>query len=196
MEPIVEKAPMNDNGSKPIQARSKFDYNYNLAGTYRFGEIGVASVQDTVPDSDVPLYSAHDVRSFNLKAPLLGNIKLHKEFFDVPFPVLLPKNYEKVFTQPSIGEDIDASEVGLNVKDFDLRLRRVFSNWFDTLTSNYTDPDYFASALMFFLSAERFYSKGSLLSALGVQLGSTVQFLERDADGVETKYTFDFYRFE
>lgn len=187
MSEHVEKAPMNDTGSRPIEARSRFPYNYDLAGTYRFGEYGVNLVQDYVPNEDVPLYSGHTVRSMNLKAPLMGSIKLHKEYFDIPLPVLLPMNYEKVFVQPKIGEDVDASEVGLNVQGFDFRLKQVFTAWWSKIFS-YVDVDSdegevyissesaLASLVKWFICAERFYSKGCLLSSLGIQLGKTFSY--------------------
>lgn len=194
-QPHVEKAPENETGSRPISARSKFDVNYNLAGTYRFGEIGVCYVQDTVPDSDVPLMSGHDIRSFNLKAPLLGQIKAHKEFYDVPLTVLLPMHYDKVFTQPQNGEDVDASLVGLNVQGFDVYIAKIGTEWFtaavnDVSTHEVVSSSNALSLLKFFISFERFYSKGCLLSSLGVQLGSTFEF-GFDNDVLKNRLTFD-----
>lgn len=118
MQPRVDKDGAGDTGSRPVRAKSNLPLNYNLAGTYRFGELGVCFVQDTVPDDETPFGSSHDLRSMNMAAPLLSDLEIKKDFIEVPLPALLPLNYEKLMVQPQIGEDIDPQSIGLNVPEF------------------------------------------------------------------------------
>lgn len=171
----VETAPENNPGSRPVLASSQFDYNYNLAGSYRFGELGVCYMQDYSPKEELPVQSGHGLRSMNLKAPLQGEIMMHKEFFDVPLPALLPFNYEKFITRPAIGEDVDASEVGLNVQGFDTRICWFFRKVIDSLLDDFDNSSEVSPAnqilwIKTLISMERFFSKGCLLSASGIQL--------------------------
>lgn len=173
MPTIVDKAAMNSNGSKPISAHSTFPLNQRIAGTYRFGLYQPCYVEDTVPDDTLPVKSAHDVRSLNLKAPLLGNVKLHKEFFDVPYSVMLPRNYEKLFVQPNIGEDIDAQEIGTNIVGLPLYFKQILVAIADQAGLAYQSEysyGFLKELLVYANILSMTFSSGSLFSSLGLDL--------------------------
>lgn len=173
MPTIVDKAAMNSNGSKPISAHSTFPLNQRIAGTYRFGLYQPCYVEDTVPDDTLPVKSSHDVRSLNLKAPLLGNVKLHKEFFDVPYSVMLPRNYEKLFVQPNIGEDIDAQEIGTNIVGLPLKFKEILIAVGDQAELAYQNEysyGYLEQILIYANVLSMTFSSGSLFSSLGLDL--------------------------
>lgn len=172
MQPRVDKDGSGDTGSRPIQAKSNLPLNYNLAGTYRFGELGVCYVQDTIPDDETPFGSSHDLRSMNMVAPLLSDVEIKKDFIEVPLPALLPLNYEKFITQPQIGEDINPADIGLNVPEFTSKVRAAVLR---TVTSPQEIlPESLASLCSFlngFMAIQSIYSNGALPAYLGINFG-------------------------
>ena len=201
---IVNKAAMTQEGSKPIKGRSRFPLNQRIAGGYRFGLYQPCYCEDYNPDETIPVKSSHDIRSMNLKSPMLGNVSIHKDFFDVPFTVLLPFNYEKIFVQPSVGEDIDAAEVGLNVHNLPLQLKDIHDSCISRLTSLVEDittelddnDEYLYSNLdriwvlyvkmIHFLSMT--FSAGSLFSSLGLDLNGLVGSCSLDTGADKVTY--------
>lgn len=182
MTPRVDSDPVVNTGSRPISAKSKLPLNYGLAGTYRFGELGVCFVQDTIPDDDTSFGSSHVLRSYQMQSPLLSEAKIKKDYIEVPLTSLLPLNYEKLFVQPQIGEDIVASDIGLNVPNLTGKFRTVCGLLSPfTKLSDYTGSG-FASGFLDLISLERIYSTGSLLSALGLPLHPLWPYFDRIFD--------------
>lgn len=187
---IVNKAAMTQEASKPVKSRSTFPLNQRIAGGYRFGLYQPCYAEDYNPDETLPVKSAHDIRSMNLKSPMLGNVSLHKDYFDVPFTVLLPLNYEKWAVQPSVGDDVDAQEVGLNVEALPLKLIYIINKFkVDIADKLYglqaqfdDDPDhplfsldfaeYFDRVMKLVNSFSLTFSSGSLFSSLGEDLSA------------------------
>lgn len=194
MAEIVSADAINNNGSKPISARSSFpDFSMSRAGTYRFGEYGVVDCFDVVPDDkNIRFQSKHNVRSYTMAKPLLQDIKFKKDWFQVALQAILPLNWEKYITNPNIGEDINAELVGASVKD----IKSLFSYpsgasvpYFSQLVTrikdlyagtDIADPDVFAAVtlyLKYVLILNMLFSSGSLASSLGCHLkisGSSV----------------------
>lgn len=201
MAEIVSADAINNNGSKPISARSRFpDFSMSRAGTYRFGEYGVVDCFDVVPDDkNIRFQSKHNVRSYTMCKPLLQDIKFKKDWFQVALQAILPLNWEKYITNPNIGEDINAELVGAAVKD----IKSLFSYpsatsvpYFSQLVSRIkdlfngtetSDPDYFGAVTLYFkyiLLLNMLFSSGSLASSLGCHL-------KISGGGTEPDFYFD-----
>lgn len=188
---IVNKAAMTQEKSKPVVSRSRFPLNQRIAGGYRFGLYQPCFVEDYNPNETIPVKSAHDVRSMNLKSPMFGNVSIHKDYFDVPFTVLLPFNYEKLFVQPSVGDDVDASEVGMNVKELPYKLSQMLEHYYslindekDSIIADLSDEEVEVTAVRVSHLIELYvqyinfisltFSSGSLFSSLGEDLSGLV----------------------
>lgn len=100
--------------SRPIKAHSTFYNGYPLAGSYRFGQIQPHYVQEVVPDDDITMTSSFKLDSYTLGQQMMQDFFITHGYYFVPLPALLPLNYEKFITNPNIGEDIDAEQVGLS----------------------------------------------------------------------------------
>lgn len=185
-------------GRSPIH-KSKFpDLSYHLAGTYRFGEIAPHFVAEVENNDKWPLRSAHNVRSFNLKAPMLSEIFLRKNYFQIPMEAILPLNWDKVITPPVNGEDVDAQEVNCVLADFPGKLRSFFLDALlaDPLAefspedvSSFNDALQFC--LKFWVAAEYFFSAGSLFSSLNIHLSSLYNGnFDNDFDEVFTNLVY------
>lgn len=93
--------------------RSRLAMSQTKAQTCRFGEYKPHFVMDVVPKDDIQLRSSHIARSYTLKAPLMQNIALNRDYFVVPLQALLPMNFDKFIQPPKNGEDVDAELFGL-----------------------------------------------------------------------------------
>lgn len=153
------------------RTRSTFDLKYHFFDTHRFGEYHPHYVEEGVKDDVLPIRSSHDVRSYTLKAPLMQNITLSKDYFSVPMEAILPLNWEKFFDNPVRGDDVSV-EVGCCVENFWKKNGAMVSAlWtaFQTIIAdtNTTDAQALKAFLRFALIGEYFYSNGSLLASLG-----------------------------
>lgn len=100
------------------RSHSKFDLSKHIFGTYRFGELAPTYVMECVPKDKNPLRSRHNIRSYTMKAPLMQDVSMFKDSFAVPMRAILPLNWEKLYTNPVIGDDVVAGNVGTTVEDF------------------------------------------------------------------------------
>ncbi len=81
--------------------------NYNSFETLRFGEITPFFYDELVPnDKSVSVGCSVDVRSLNLKSPLMQDLTLSGRYFVVPYQCILPFNWERIFSNPTIGTDV------------------------------------------------------------------------------------------
>lgn len=131
MHGIVDNNPANDPDKKPVKSRSKFSPNYSLFQTALFGYNSPMAAMEVVPDDKVSIRVASDVDTFTLKAPLMAPVKMNKDYFFAPMRALLPKNAERLITNPVTGDDIDARLVN-----------SVCEPWLHFSSPNQQTPDY------------------------------------------------------
>lgn len=174
---LVQKNPVNDASAKTVDARSNFNLSYGLAGTYSFGRIAPHFVMEGVPDDKgISLRSAHDIRSYTLKAPLMQDVKINKDYFIVYNDALLPKSWDLIYTNPRDGEDlvspsalegVDVSKVNttINPEYFYLLLQN-FASGLSGQTSGAASISAYRSNLTYFLrcliACESIFSAGAL----------------------------------
>lgn len=183
---IVDSKPNVSPSENVSRTSSKVPFSAHLAGTYRFGEYQPHYVIEAVPGDRISLRSEHDIRTYSLGAPLMNNVSIKKDYFQVPMESILPLNWEKIYTNPVIGDDVDASDVNciLDMSKFNFtvlrnRIIEITSGTFESYRKDTT-------ILQIMVMLERFFSTGSLFSALGSHIGSNILF-EIDGD----VYTMD-----
>lgn len=181
MPEIVSKNPVNEPAPKIVDARSTFDLHQNLANTERFGDITPRFAMEVVPKDKLPYSFGHTLRSHTLGAPFMGEINRNEDAFFVPAEAILPLNWDKLYTNPLIGDDVDAASVGCTCPDFVRAVSDFFSSNISNLKGemdNVEDPDgedmcsYFTAWLKMVLGIEMIYSNGSLLSVMGAHFSS------------------------
>lgn len=95
---------------EPTKAKIKHSHvkrNYNSFETLRFGEITPFFYDELVPnDKSVSVGCSVDVRSLNLKSPLMQDLTMNGRYFVVPYQCILPFNWERIFSNPTIGTDV------------------------------------------------------------------------------------------
>lgn len=178
MTPVTDSKAVNAPGGEVIRSHSNFNLSYDLFDTYQYGKVKPVSVSDVVPrDKNYVLKSAHDVRSTNLKAPLMQNVRLYKSHFAVPMAAILPLNWDKFFDNPTIGEDVP-DDVGCGVEDFISKWNTFMKYISDTFSSHQPgDNQRFLQSFLYFYAYGRYvYSNGSLLASLGAHFSNCFRF--------------------
>lgn len=178
-EGIVNSKPNLSPDSSAPHAKSKVPFSYHLAGTYRFGELQPHFVAEVVNNDKFPLRSAHEVRSFNLKSPLLSDVQLKKAYFQVANEAILPLNWDKVFTNPVNGDDVVAEQVNSVIEDFPVWLNSILDIFKTRRSLTNFDPNdnstiypALTAVLKNIVSLEYFLSNGSLFESLGLHIHS------------------------
>lgn len=179
MPEIVSKNPINDPKVKVVKSHSTFPMSAEMKTTARFGEYYPHMVLEGTVKDWISFISKHSVRSMNMSAPLMDDIKLKKDYFVVPLQCVLPRNWEKVYRNPKIGDDVNASVVSTTVLGFEFRVRSIVDSLLDLFLYDVATPESETTQLrdlmMLLFTAERFYSDGCLLSQFGCHLADVLK---------------------
>lgn len=174
MPEIAPSMPQNNPTGKHVRTRSTFPLQYRNFDTFRYGEYHPHFVMEGVADDkNIRLRSSHDLRSYTLQAPLMEDISMKKDYFNVPMTAILPKNWDKFFANPVIGEDAP-SDCGPSMSGFYAQVNTLCQNLTTRLRAflasgaSQTDVQVVTSILRYLVITEYFFSCGSLLSSLGV----------------------------
>lgn len=194
-ENLQKGSNLNTLDSEHSPKKSNFKYVRTLAFTPKFGELAPFYSEDVVPSDKVKLRSHFDLRSFNLKSPLMQDINMYKSFFNVPISAILPNNWDKVVETPNIGSKIpDYFGTIVTIKDF-VNLWYEFADYYAVSLANsksYTD---FAQrndvdrALRFLCVFNSFFGKSGLSNYFGfpfdpnIDISSKLYDLLTIADG-------------
>lgn len=195
MSEIVAGNPINDAHKGRSFSHSTFDLSRNMYLTPTFGKYFPIMALEVVPD-DGPIKFRNKIttRSLTLSEPLMQDISLKKDFFEVPMESILPMNWDKVYINPVKGDDVDAEKVNCVVPNLHLMAYELFKREFDYVvsyirTEGSFDTTMFLTLCRAFIFGEKFFSSGSLLSYLGVSysnflritFGDETSFLDFDS---------------
>lgn len=181
----------NEAGGASLRNRSRFPLSMSFFNTERFAEYVPFMTVEGVPNDRLTFTSAHDERTYTMKAPLMQSVLKKKDYFWVPMQAILPLNWEKFFTNPVIGEDVP-DDVGTGVSQFWNMIEKLFFNSFTTLRGYWVSSltsvsnDMLRDLFRFIVFFEYFYSGGSLLTCLGIS-GNAYCHVDR----VNERSTFD-----
>lgn len=183
--------PANDPDRKPVKGRSKFKPNRSLYHTPVFGLNTPHFAMEAIEGDRVSVRVQSDVDTFNLQAPMMSPVKMHKDYFFASLRSVLPLNADKVITNPLSGDDIVAEDVNtvVSLERIQTYVRYCIYWMNDALNkaagaSSLKAADSYLLALLTFIVrfVEPIFSDGSLLSHLGCNLGSVLSFYNR-SDG-------------
>lgn len=169
---IVNAMPQNEPTGKHVRTRSMFPLQYRNFDTMRYAEYHPHFVMEGVAKDKIRLRSSHDLRSYTLKAPLMEDISMKKDYFNVPMMAILPNNWDKFFANPVKGQDVPA-DCGPSMSDFYATVNTLCANLSSRLSTvctgtTFTDVQTLTSIFRWIVLQEYFFSCGSLLSSLGV----------------------------
>lgn len=181
--------------SKTIRSRSRFDLFYQVYGTHRFGEYTPHLACEVIPDDKrVSFRSSHNIRSNTLKAPLLSDLSCKKQYFVCYLQSILPINWEKVFRNPSQGDDVP-SDANCIVPWSSMKgMVQYYANQLDfmAMSSGTLSIVHVRNMLKFLVAASWVYSSGSLFSSLGAHFSKYFRIeIIGDNGNVVKQYTID-----
>ncbi len=164
---------------------SNFDLSYHNFITPSYGKITPFMSLETVARDKIPIRSTHKVRSYTLKSPLMSDVYMQKDFFAVPMECILPLNWQKIFANPVVGDDVDASQCNcvFNPSTLIELLGNVLS-YFGTGAG--WQP---AKGLNLLFLGEKLVSKGSLFSNFGINLWSSLYFNKGSFEDSQNGYS-------
>jgi len=172
---IVNGNVQENVSARPNNQHSKFPMSYNLCHTARFGEINCHFAMEAEKADNLPLRSEHDLRTYSFKAPLMQDIEIHKAYFAVPRECILPINWQKLETQPTIGDDIDAQEYGTSIEAFYTKCYNILKKLWDIATDGNETDEHRTNAMIRFLNlGNLWFSRGSLMWQLGFHVELTL----------------------
>lgn len=185
---LVKSNPAVDSLGKHNRSFSTFDksLSYRFAQTLRFGEYTPSFVFDSVPKDEISLNSHDAIDSLSLNAPFKGEIRKIKESFSVPDMAILPLNWDKIYAQPTNGDDVPA-DANCILWNFPYRFRQLWTSCFDGLSTFFennlegspSDSGYngfLTYALRLLILGEYVYSNGSLLKYCGYSGSAQFRF--------------------
>lgn len=156
-------------GKNAPTSRSRFDLSYHNYITPSYGKITPFFSMEGVAGDKIPIRSSHKVRSYTMKSPLMSDVYMQKDFFAVPMECILPLNWQKIFANPVVGDDVNADECNCVFNPSKLLPEGVAqivgcfesgAGWMP------------AKGLNQLFMLEKIASKGSLFSLLGINLWS------------------------
>lgn len=171
---------LNDSDKKYIRGRNKFDLSRPHHLTARYAEVTPIEVVEGVEGDILQFATHHNIRSYTLKSPLQTSIYMKKVYTQVDMKCILPKNWDKVYVNPTFGDDVPDEINCYYSKFFNdfCSTTRTINNY---LLSQFRSDNPIDSGLttLFFhniLLFEEIFSNGSLLSLLGFHTGSLRRF--------------------
>ena len=173
------------NESKRYNRRlNKFNYDRDVFHTLRYGELTPFENVHCVEHDILRFGNNHKIRSHTLKAPLLSPIHIKKTYVQVDYKAILPFNWQKIYVNPTIGDDVP--------EDANTICPAFFQKWSDMLhafvDNQFIDTEDFTSnrnqvASVFFklaLLTESIFSDGSILAPLGFHTSPIFTSVEFD----------------
>lgn len=166
-----------------IASYSNFDLGYKHATTEIFGLLLPYEVRDAVTGDEHKLSNKSTEKSYTLQAPLMSKVWKNKEWFLVPRMAILPNAWEKIYTQPTVGQDVDATKVGTSIPatEWTKFLNEIKSKYDSALTAlQALDASSTGTAISAAVNSivkntiimEYIFSYGSLLNRLGCSMAS------------------------
>lgn len=171
-----------------------FPLSHHNYRTLRFGDLTPFFVAEGVKNDNFRIGSTHDIKSYTLNSPIMADIKINKDYFMVPLPAIYPINFEKMYCNPTHGDDIPSDAypytniVSKAFVDALVNNIRLIADFSDSTTAN--DARLAFGSLRLF---ELIFSKGSLASTLRLQLWPTydtfITVSNKEVHGIEEVLT-------
>lgn len=180
MSTIVQGKAQNMLGSpdgNPKQSTFE-DLSAHRYTTERFGINDICYLLDGVKTDKAKVRPTYALQTYTLKAPMMTPIYKERDYFLVPREAILPLNWDKFYTQPTQGQDIDPTKVGTSVPAATISaLLTRLKNEMDAIRSAADDADGKAENLnvlnrflKWLVTMERIFSYGGLMAKSGCKL--------------------------
>lgn len=179
--------PTNNLNTATPQVRktfNRFNNSYNHYTTCNYAEYTPFFVQEMNPADYKGFSSKTQVRTETLDTPLYSGVKMNKDYFFVPYDAILPFNWEKIFKNPSQGDDVP-SDANCCVFDFPSRLSSFLTKFvacLNALPSSLSDTTKDVAAQIYFTFplVDAFLSASGICARMGTPFAHLFLFKYQD----------------
>lgn len=174
-------APQNSlNTATPAVRHSfnRFPNTYTHYTSCEYGEYTPFYVQECNAADRKKFKSVSQVRTLSLKTPLYSGMKMNKDYFFVPYDALLPFNWQKIFKNPSQGDDVpdDANTFIPDVHSV-ISLMSSFVGWLRSFNTDEGNRNFLLRLILRAIPLmDAFFSASGLCSRMGYNFGSIFRF--------------------
>lgn len=158
----VGMSPVNDvNNPRPNIPRgyNQFPQSYMHLTTEHYGLYEPFYYAKCERGDVMNLNSEHELHSFTMKSPFVGKLKKTKSYIKVPMQAIYPRNWERMFTIPTQGDDVPADTRAL------LDVRSLLSTIIEQVNAAFLPSDVFLKQLFLI---ESICSHGSLFEKFNI----------------------------
>lgn len=176
-------APSNSlNNAAPLVRHTfnRFNNGYTHYTSANYGEYTPFFSQICNPADVKKFRSISQVRTLTMNSPLYSKVKMNKDYFFVPYDAILPINWQKIYRNPSQGDDVpsDANSVIdiSRISQFVDKFLQCLTTFFSTSA---TQVNYLAAGKFIYRAfplMDAFLSSGGLLSRFGYNLSHNFLF--------------------
>lgn len=165
--------PLNDATPPVRHTFNRFNNGYSHYTTANYGEYTPFFNQVCNPADSKKFKSVSQIRTLSLHSPLYSAMKMNKDYFFVPYDAILPNSWQKIYRNPSQGDDVPSDS---NTVIPDIRIIFEFATRFVAKVSSFfTSNELTDSAItsigkyiyLAFPLMDAFFSSSGLLSRLG-----------------------------
>lgn len=190
-------APSNNiNNPRPsgVRGRNTFPQSYKFLTTDCYGLYSPFYWCKAERGDVQPLKTDHDLHTFTMKSPMVGDVSMKKSFVKVPMQAIYPRNWEKMMTIPTQGDDVPADtrailNIGVLVEYCCYTLNSIATS---STPSTYDILMYLKS----FILLENISSNGSLFARFNQHfnhLFNVVDFDSNSYDNISLDDVSDYY---
>lgn len=175
---------LNDAAPAVRHTFNRFNNGYKHYTSANYGEYTPFFNQICNPADSKKFKSVSQVRTLSLKSPLYSQVKMNKDYFFVPYDAILPHSWQKIYRNPSQGDDVptDANTVISDVRTlykFAARFVQMVKNFFNVTASGTADAAILAQGKYIYMAfplMDAFFSSSGLLSRLGYNNNHSATF--------------------
>ena len=170
----------NDVSGSSRQRKNTFDNSRPVIDTFKFGDISPFECIKCVVDDTHRLWNNFHLRSYTMKSPMFGSIKMNKDYYQVPLSSILPRTWELYYRNPQKGDDCPAT-VYCNMPLSPLPYFKTIQELDLALTSAISDEGtfplaYFLRYLWTMSAIYHIYSSQSLPTRLGIATHKMISY--------------------
>ena len=164
---------LNDAAPSVRHSFNRFNNGYSHYTTANYGEYTPFFNQICNPADSKKFKSVSQIRTLSLHSPLYSAMKMNKDYFFVPYDAILPHSWQKIYRNPSQGDDVpdDTNTVIPDVRilfQFAERFVANLNTFFSKIELNFADLTSLGKFIyMAFPLMDAFFSSSGLLSRLG-----------------------------
>lgn len=194
MNPLFQSSAGSNNKTAPTNSLNnaapsvrhtfnRFNNGYTNYTTANYGEYTPFFNQVCNPADRKKFKSMSQIRTLTLNSPLYSRMKMNKDYFFVPNDAILPINWQKIYRNPSQGDDVPAD---VNTVIPDIQVIYNFVDKFLQALTTFTDREntnndsiHIAGSYIYraFPLMDAFFSSGGMMSRFGYNLSHTISFI-------------------